>query len=155
MIKKIVLSFIVFCVLTGELSAQKNDGYSYKTAVGVKYYPEAISLKHFIANDKCIEALAYFWRGNRLTGLYEKNYTMTDFESLKWYVGAGAHVSLYDKNYNDGVSYVGLDGVLGLDYKPSGIPLNFSLDWQPSFDIGGGNGFSANWSGLAVRYILE
>ena len=27
---------------------------------------------------------------------------------------------------------IGVDGVLGLDYKISGAPINVSLDWQPS-----------------------
>jgi hypothetical protein len=31
---------------------------------------------------------------------------------------------------------VGIDGVLGLDYKFNGAPINMSLDWQPSFEFG-------------------
>ena len=152
---RILIAFIVLFISSVKLSAQQKDSYSYKTAVGVKFYPGAISLKHFISEDKCVEALAYFWRGNRLSGLYEKYFVIPDFESVKWYVGAGGNISLYDKNYYDGASFLGLDGVLGLDYKPQNLPLNFSLDWQPSFDLGGGNGFSANWAGFGVRFVIE
>ncbi len=155
MLKKLLIPLFFTFILSAELSAQKVESSSYKTAIGVKFYPGAISLKHFISKDRCIETLAYSWRGNRLSGLYEKYFAIPDFESLKWYAGAGAHVSLYDKNYYNGASFIGADAVLGLDYKPEGLPLNLSLDWQPSLDLGGGNGFSANWAGIGVRFVIE
>ncbi len=155
MLRRLFIPLIVLFYFSGKLSAQTTENNFYKTAVGVKFYPGAITLKHFVADNRCIEVLAYFWRGNRLTGLYEKNFSIPDFESVKWYAGAGAHVSLYDRNYYEGASFLGLDGVLGLDYKPRNLPLNFTLDWQPSFDLGGGNGFSANWAGLGIRFVIE
>jgi hypothetical protein len=47
----------------------------------------------------------------------------------------------------------GIDGVLGLDYKIKGAPLNLSIDWQPSFNFVGYSYFS-NWGGLAIRYTF-
>ena len=51
--KTILLSSIavMFCVLT--VSAQKSGarGSSYETALGVKFYPGAVTLKHFIKSD--------------------------------------------------------------------------------------------------------
>jgi hypothetical protein len=43
-----------------------------------------------------------------------------------------------------------------LDYKFPDTPLNLSLDWAPTFFIGG---YDANFAGslgsLAVRYVLN
>ena len=49
---------------------------------------------------------------------------------------------------------VGIDGVLGLDYKVKGAPLDVSLDWQPSFNFVGYNYFEGGWGGLGIRYAF-
>ena len=46
------------------------------------------------------------------------------------------------------------DGVLGLDYKFRGAPINMSIDWQPSFEFGAGRGFVGSWGGLGIRYTF-
>ena len=141
-------------------SAQKrsssSSGQSYTTALGVKFYPGAISLKHFVNDKNALEGLGYFWdKGFRITGLYEIHGNINGAPGLKWYIGPGAHVGFYNTKYGGGSS-IGVDGVLGLDYKFRDAPINLSLDWQPSFEFGNkyGNGFSGNWGGFAVRYTF-
>jgi hypothetical protein len=144
-------------------SAQKrSSSQSYTTALGIKFYPGAVSLKHFISDKNAIEGLGYFWeRGFRITGLYEIHFDINGAPGLKWYVGPGAHVGFYNTKYrglNGGSSQVGIDGVLGLDYKFRDAPINLSLDWQPSFEFGGNDapysGFAGNWGGFAIRYTF-
>lgn len=132
---------------------------SYKTALGVKVWDGGgITLKHFLSGDKAGELIGYFWnRGFRLTGLYEIHGNVAGAEGLKWYVGPGAHLGFYDyfkdNNHIDG-TYIGIDGVLGLDFKFKNAPINLSLDWQPSFEFGNYLGFAGNWGGLAIRYTF-
>ncbi|RYF89649.1 MAG: hypothetical protein EOO03_05540 [Chitinophagaceae bacterium] len=152
---------VLMTIFQGSSSAQSNIGSSdYKTAIGVKFYPGALSVKHFVNEKHALEGLAYFWnRGTRITGLYEIHGNIENADGLKWYIGPGAHVGFYNnKTYNgvnyNGKTYIGVDGVLGLDYKIKSAPINFSLDWQPSFEFGDGAGFSGNWGGLAIRYVL-
>ena len=138
------------------VSAQSNvTSQDYKTALGVKFYPGAVSLKHFIKPNAALEGLGYFWnRGARITGLYEFHGDITGAEGLKWYVGPGVHVGFYNSKYGGGSSF-GVDGVLGLDYKFKGAPINVSVDWQPSFEFNGNyDGFSGNWGGLGIRYVF-
>ena len=75
---------------------------------------------------------------------------------MKWYVGPGAHVGFYDyydhNNHVDG-TFFGIDGVLGLDYKFNGAPINVSIDWQPSFEFGDYVGF-AHYGGIGIRYTF-
>ena len=158
--KKIIIVGIVFLVVaTLSVSAQKGTSYntsdSYKTAIGVKFYPGSLTIKHFINNNTALEGIAYFFNGVRITGLYEIHGNINDVNGLRWYVGPGAHVGFYNTKYGGGSS-IGIDGVLGLDYKFRGAPINVSLDWQPSFEFGNnyGNGFTGNWGGLSIRYTL-
>ncbi len=159
--KLILISLIAILVVVGTANAQNRTEYntsdSYTTALGFKFYPGAISVKHFINDNTAVEGLGYFWnKGFRLTGLYEIHGDLTqDLPGLKWYIGPGAHLGFYNSKYGGGSS-VGLDGVLGLDYKIKGAPINLSLDWQPSFEFGSnyGNGFTGDWGGFGIRYTF-
>jgi hypothetical protein len=164
-IKKLLmktLSALLLAMLTVSFaSAQLNEGPDYKTAIGVKVYPGAITVKHFIANNRAVEGLGYISSdGFRLTGLYELHNDIVSVTGLKWYAGAGGHVGVWSDTWrtkyptrNDGMA-IGIDGVLGLDYKLSGIPLNLSFDWQPSFNIIGYNYFEGGWGGIGIRYTF-
>ena len=153
--KSIVLTFIFILVLSAFSFAQNRGDDSYRTAIGAKFFPGAISFKQRISGNNYFEGLAYSWRGTRFTGLYELHYDIGGLDGLKWYVGPGAHISFYsEKNYG-GASYIGLDGVLGLDYKIGKAPLNLSIDWQPSFDFRSYDAFNGGFGGLSVRYIIR
>ena len=153
---KALIAVISFTLLVSFSYAQSNiQSQEYKTALGVKFYPGAVSLKHFVKPEAAVEGLGYFWNhGMRITGLYEFHHNINDVNGLKWYVGPGAHVGFYNNKYYDGGTFIGIDGVIGLDYKFKGAPINLSLDWQPSFEFGDGAGFSGNWGGLAIRYVF-
>ncbi|RXK60890.1 hypothetical protein ESA94_10560 [Lacibacter luteus] len=125
----------------------------YKTAIGAKLWTGGgVSIKTFIKDNNALEFIGFFDRyGTRITGLYEIHGNLSSEGALKWYVGPGAHVGLYK-----GITAVGIDGVVGIDYKFTNMPLNLALDWQPSFELGSGtrNGFNANWGGFAIRFTL-
>ena len=152
--KKIIPCLLFALVInTTSIVAQDNSS-SYSTAVGVKFYPGSISVKKSIDGNKYVEGLAAFWnKGFRATALLEFHNDFNNAPGLRWYYGAGAHLGFYNsKNYN-GSTLIGIDGVLGLDYKINGAPLNISLDWQPSFEFGRGPGFEG-WGGLGIRYTF-
>ncbi|HEY6976936.1 MAG TPA: hypothetical protein VH396_11655 [Chitinophagaceae bacterium] len=157
--KKILLAGVI--IFIGFSAKTQSMDYDYKTALGVKFYPGAISLKSFTRDNKALEGLAYFYTdGVRFTGLYEIYGDINGAAGLKWYVGPGAHLGFWSdnwkKNYPErdaGVAF-GIDGVLGLDYKFNGAPINVSLDWQPSFNFVGYNYFEGGWGGLGIRYTF-
>lgn len=158
--KRIIYAITVLMIISVSAEAQKNmESQDYKTAAGVKFYPGAITVKHFLDNKSALEGLLYFSNySTRITGLYELHFDIANAPGLKWYIGPGAHIGFNNKNkyrYASGSS-VGIDGVLGLDYKFKGAPLNVSLDWQPAFEFGDGyyNGFSGSWGGLGIRYVF-
>lgn len=149
--------FLIFfaLVLSSAVFAQNRTANSldYKTAVGIKAWNGAgANLKTFINEKNAIEMVGFFYnRGTRITGLYEIHGDLNTEGNLKWYIGGGAHATIYK-----GYTGVGLDGVIGIDFKLPNAPLNFALDWQPAFELGSGtyNGFYGNWGGFAIRYTL-
>ena len=180
--KKLLTVFVVFALLfsTNAFSQSKSSksknfssyatGYDYTTAIGFKFYPGAITVKHFVNNKAALEGLLYFWNyGSRITGLYEFYGPIKGAPGLKWYVGPGAHIGFWNNRWREYQgnyyvvneyhgSYFGLDGVLGLDYKFKAAPINISLDWQPSFNLGSGPadyyGFYSRFGGLGIRYAF-
>jgi len=157
--KVLLLSVTLFVFFFSQAQSSSTHSSSYKSALGVKVWDGAgITFKHFFKENRAGEFIGYFWnRGFRLSALYEIHGNFADAEGLKWYVGPGAHIGFYDyhddhNNHIDG-TYIGIDGVLGLDYKFKGAPINISLDWQPSFEFGDYVGYS-NWGGLGIRYTF-
>lgn len=152
------MSLLLFAaMLVGAAASAQSMGSSYKTALGVKFWDGAgVSLKSFVRPDHALEVIGYFYRrGTRITGLYEIHGKIADAPGLRWYIGPGAHVGIYDYDGYRGDRYVaGVDGVLGLDYKVKRAPLNFSLDWQPSYEFSRGRGFTGSWGGFAIRYTF-
>ncbi|MGH2553467.1 MAG: hypothetical protein ACRDEB_07110 [Chitinophagaceae bacterium] len=157
--KTILLIPAIFIVIASQAQSKSANSSSYKTALGVKVWDGGgITVKHFFAGNNAGELIGYFWnRGFRLTGLYEIHGNISDAPGLRWYIGPGAHLGFYDyykgNNRIDGTIF-GVDGVLGLDYKFRGAPINLSLDWQPSFEFGDYVGFNGNWGGLGIRYTF-
>jgi len=158
--RKVFLLSVTLCLfILSNAQSKSTHSSSYRSALGVKFWDGAgISFKHFFQGNNAGEFIGFFWnRGFRLTGLYEIHGDFADAQGLKWYVGPGAHVGFYDyydnhNNHIDG-TYIGIDGVLGLDYKFKGAPINISIDWQPSFEFGDYVGFS-HYGGLGIRYTF-
>jgi hypothetical protein len=154
--KKNIVFIITLLIVTCSLAQNRNTtGQNYQTAFGVLVWDGGgISLKHFVSANHALEGIGYFWRqGFRITGLYEIHGPVSGAAGLKWYIGPGAHIGFYNtKSGND--SFAGIDGVIGLDYKFNGAPVNISLDWQPSFEFGDNRGFVGSWGGLGVRYTF-
>jgi hypothetical protein len=163
--RSLLITALLVLLFAAEASSQ-SKGRSYQTALGIKFGDGgAVTLKHFLKQDAALEGIGHFWRyGGRITGLYEFHGDINGAPGLKWYVGPGAHIGFWNNKWKDRYgygysgSYVGIDGVLGLDYKFNGAPINMSLDWQPSFNFGDGPeryyGFYSSWGGFAIRYTF-
>ncbi|MEJ7829361.1 MAG: hypothetical protein WKF91_14220 [Segetibacter sp.] len=155
--KRILLAmsilFTAGCYAQETTSPTAVGGPEYQTALGAKISAGvAVSYKQFVANTKAIEAQSMFFsRGIRLVGLYEFHfYNIPGVDGLAWYVGPGVHVGFYRKSAD-----LGIDGVIGLDYKIKNAPINLSLDWQPSYSLVGNGSLMPQFGGLAIRYILQ
>ncbi len=153
--KLLVVVASLFIINAASAQSKSYNSSSYTNALGVKVWDGGgITFKHFFSENNAGELIGYFYgHGVRITGLYEIHGAINGAQGLRWYIGPGAHIGFYNTKYGDG-AFAGIDGVLGLDYKFSGAPINMSLDWQPSFEFGDGRGFYGGWGGLGIRYTF-
>ena len=147
---KQVLTVILFTI---SLSMAKAQG-DYKTALGIRMGPSipaiksGISIKHFIGNN-AIEGIISFGDAVGLCGLYEIHKPLAN-TNLKWFIGAGGYAA-----FNNSSSSIGAAGIVGLDYKFAGLPLNLSLDWKPELNLITKVGFEASTFGFTARFTFK
>ena len=128
------------------------DKSNYKTAIGLRAgETSGLTIKHFLNERSALEGILGVWpNAFSITGLYERHETVFSVEGMKWYYGGGGHVALmsgrtyYVYNERNGYWYkyrsgsntgVGVDGILGLEYKIKPIPFAISLDIKPLIEV--------------------
>ena len=143
--KKLILILFFVFLITGTSVAQ------YNFAIGLRSGgTSGITLKKN-NSDRSLEGIIGFWKdGLSLTALWERNAIAFNVSGLKWYYGMGGHFGVYGDNFNtrwgpswygnpynldNGGVGIGVDGIVGLEYKISEIPIAFSFDFKPYVEI--------------------
>lgn len=162
---KLLLSLLLLGIST--LIKAQNVTSDYKTAIGFKSLPGGITLKQFISNNNALEGIMYFDRDvTRFTALYEFHYDIqSTIDVLRWFIGPGVHVGGWTTTFKannpkkSGLNTMGLgiDGIIGLDYKIDALPFDISVDWQPSVNLTSYSYLSSGltWGGVAFRYTIK
>jgi hypothetical protein len=141
---KKAIGFNLVLLFTVSLYGQSLDE-DYRFALGLRAgETSGITFKFPIKNSANIELIAGFWYDwFNLTALYEKTANAFDVVGMNWYYGGGGHISFLTNDLrNDGRFYsrgedyaIGLDGIVGLEYKIPPIPLAVSIDLKPLFEV--------------------
>ena len=156
--------FLIPLLLIGWLSV--GQAQTYKSAIGARLgYPLSATYKTFLNENSALEVFAgtrgfsgYRWIS--VSGAYQihKPFSKSNVDGLNFYYGAGASVYFwsFDLDLDESTTTFGLQGYLGLDYSLKNTPINLTVDWIPTFFVGGfGAGFGAGYGSLGVRYILS
>ncbi|WP_231464493.1 MULTISPECIES: hypothetical protein [unclassified Pedobacter] len=152
---------ILCCTALFALATTSVKAQDYKNAIGGRFGSyNGVSFKTALSSNTKLELIGNF-RSNRnfswaqLTGLYEVYNPIGGAPGLKWYYGGGASVgSVKNKAFDSSDIYLGLNGVLGLDYKFKGAPINLSLDWIPTLRVTPDTDFYSGDIGLGVRFTF-
>lgn len=156
------ISFLLITYFANSQVSTEQYTSPYKKAIGIKLNPGAISYRSFYTRNKAVEGVGFISiDGFQLTILNEKYTPFANAENLTWYIGYGGHFNLWSERYklnnpskSAGVA-VGVDGMLGLDYKLKNTPINLSVDIQPAFNFVGATYFDLGWGGIGIRYTLK
>lgn len=153
----------VIVILFGSISM--TQAQDYNSAVGLRLgYPLSVTYKKFLNENTAAEAFAGYssigtYSEFRVNAAYLIHNEFDDVERLKWYYGGGAGVAFLSYNAfhvgNRGGVGLALSGYLGLEYTLEDAPVSFSIDWVPTFFIGGIGAFRPGYGALAARYILD
>ncbi len=159
--KKIVIAVL----LTASIGMFNNlSAQDYKTALGVRLSSSSamqnnsISIKHFISAKTAIEGLFSFGDPLALGALVEFYKPLTP-SGLTYFYGAGGYISFIKKvNINSSKTSTdpnfGAQGIIGLDYKFSNVPLNISLDWKPELNLVSNINFEPAAIGFSARFTF-
>lgn len=124
--KKFIVLVACFAMFAGTAFSQ-----NYKHAIGLRLGPSVgISYKQNL-NSGAFEGLLSFDFGNRfsITGLYEWR-TQVINNDFNLYYGAGAHIGGFNNKFA-----LGIDGIVGLEYKIPNAPIALSIDYKPALNF--------------------
>ncbi len=157
----------VFPFITQAQSPAINT-YAYHTAIGLRIGgTSGLNVKHLYGSGSALEGIIGIWDDAfSITGLYEK-YTNAGAPGLNWYYGGGFHVAVENNYYHDHKHYyyrdrytgggvgLGIDGIVGIEYKINPIPFAVSFDLKPFIEMntGGGAFFSLD-PGLGLKFAF-
>lgn len=135
---------------------------TYKNALGGRFgEANGVTFKTFVNNQDALDFILNFQsRGDysyfRLTGLYEIHKPFPNAGGLRYYYGGGATIGSrkHRRDDNDSDLLASVDGVLGLDYKFDGAPINVALDWKPALVVTPYTEFDARGLGLSLRFTF-
>jgi len=131
--------------------------FIYRNAFGVRIgETSGLTYNHIFGGGNAVEGILDFSPYTvGITGLYEK-YLNTGVAGLNLYLGGGAHINSGNNRtrtyyFYRGVQYVyvdqpnysavGVDGIVGIEYKFKPVPIALSLDVKPYFE-GGNYGYN-------------
>ena len=150
--RQVLLTLFIVCILS-VISIHAQD---YKLGLGIRFsdasptISSSITAKYFFNETSAVDGLISFGTRFGIGGLYEIHTPLNATEGQKWYYGGGAYVG-----FQNHTTYAGPQGVVGLDYKFSNVPLNLSLDWKPELDFSPSINFVPDAFGLTARFTLQ
>jgi len=128
------------------------NGQGYNHSAGIRAgFSSGIVYKGFIRNNHAgaVEAL-YNRNGINISVLYQVH--TAPFYNKRWliYFGGGAFSGKWEELFS-----LGIIATTGIEYIMRDLPLVFSLDWKPMFNIIRITGFEVLDFGLSIRYRFE
>lgn len=145
------------------LSTALNAQLDYGTAIGLRAGGTSGLTVKGSMGDRAVEGIIGIWNyGFTITGLYEW-ITPTSASGLNWYYGVGGHVAVNtgyhywydsrrDRYYRNGGFGLGIDGIVGIEYKIPRAPIAFSLDLKPFIELNTAGGmYGALDPGLGIK----
>ena len=149
----LIISIMAFTAISSnaqESESPKFQSQNYNTAIGLRLggLTSGFTAKQFLGGGGAVEGiLGVGSNGFVITGLYEQHEPISGAPGLQWLYGGGGHIGFYsdrgkyyytfrgDDVYYTRAAIIGIDGILGLDYKIKGAPINIGLDFKPIFDF--------------------
>ncbi len=163
------ITFLILIIATQTVATQTTvskignrvgKGLSIGIRVGS---PLGITFKQFVAPKIGIEGIAGF-APLGISGLYEIHSDVPNIEGLKLFYGPGGHLNIYTSKRrctiweckeNPGALGLGVDGIIGAEYKLPNISFTLTLDIKPSIEATTSGKFFFDFGiGLSIRYIL-
>jgi hypothetical protein len=162
---------VISQIKSGE-TPDKTDNISYKNALGIRAGTSSGPVfKHFINESRAYEFILGVWQNAiGFTAVTEKH-ASAGLNGVRFYYGAGGHITVESGRYifkrhdnrNNGYQYrygkngvaLGLDAIVGIDWKIPMIPIVLSFDFKPLVEINNYGTFYASIDpGLGIKFAF-
>jgi hypothetical protein len=138
-----------YLLIAGFLILASDGRAQYMVAIGLRSGgTSGLTAKYIGSSGHASELILGFWNdGLSFTGLFEKHPNAFGKDGLHWLVGGGGHVTFYGENnreisppawygevytdIKDGTFGIGIDLILGIEYKFPSFPLAVSAGFKP------------------------
>lgn len=157
--KKVIVTLLIAFMATftiSEIGAQ-----DYKAGIGLRAGTyTGLTFKYFTKPSTALEFIvATRYKAVGFTVLVEGHTHFLGIPRLNFLYGAGGHSYFWGENNLDNSPFgrspvVGIDGIVGLDYAWTGIPISMSIDWKPTINLGVSDGFWADEAAFSIRYTF-
>ncbi|MBN2683467.1 MAG: hypothetical protein JXR58_13315 [Bacteroidales bacterium] len=167
---KLKIIILILCLNTTGLLAQ-----DYIQAVGYRGgFTNGITGKMFVDAETAYEGLVAFRYGGIHFAAYKLKHKAANWkysDKLFVFTGFGVHAGFFNNydtynflspfraTYKRNITYsvIGLDGVLGLEYRFIKHPFVAAIDFNPFFDLFGPNYFNMHINNFAIsiKYCLQ
>jgi len=133
---------------------------SYKSAIGIRLSSKdpvinnSVSFKQFLNQKTAIEALLTFDKKAAIGAIIEIHKPFETTDGLMWFYGAGAYLGFDSDKTNPSRNLMGMQGIVGLDYKFPKLPINLDLDWKPELNIIDNINFEPAAIGFTMRFVF-
>jgi len=148
---KTVLINTAFC-LSFLIGTNTLTGQNYSTALGFRGGGDeiGITLQQRITQRTTFEPIITFTTQHvTLNGLFEFHQPILT-NGFNFYVGGGPHIG---RLFDERLTYYGLTGIAGLEWKISIIPIVISADIHPEFHLEHPKNTELKY-GISVRYVI-
>lgn len=149
--KKAIFSSVLLLLILWQAQAQEN-----RHEIGLRYgLSSGISYKMKVDQFRAYKGLLTFREGGlQVTALIESTRPLyVNFsDKLFYYTGIGAHIGFtqqkakrgfwanpfqYSYTYGRFAPVLGMDAIIGMEYRLDRVPLSFALDIKPFFELFG------------------
>ena len=145
---KKIISLLFFTLLFTGVKAQ-----GYEWGVGLRGgYSYGLTAKYNLNAANSLEGILAFNKGVHFTGLYQFNMPVIN-EGFRFYYGFGGNIGSW-KNNDKSKFTVGIDGIVGLEYKLKRLPLLLSIDYKPCLNLIGHSKFLAADFAFSARFTF-
>jgi hypothetical protein len=147
-----------------------SQDYDYEFGIGARIgLAYGVNVKYFLKLHPAIQAhnalegmITNRYNGANGTVLYEYHHELFDTEGLNIYFGGGVHFAVWNSDdvdwdtekhgYNP---YVGVDGIIGMEYVIFRVPVSIGLDWKPGINFISDLNLMIDDIALSVRYLFK
>ncbi len=146
--KKFFFMLLAVVAFSTAVNAQSNLGLRFGAGYG---YGAELSYQMPVGGNRLELDLGFAsneWNYINLNGVYQWTWNIAG--NFGWYAGVGANLGIFSNSNHDGFG-LGVAGQIGLEYNFN-IPLQITLDFRPTWNIIGYEGFGWGGANLGLRY---